>query len=308
MTLQQLEYVIAVYRNKHFGQAAEYCNVTQPTLSAMIQKLEEELGVKIFDRQSKPLKPTPEGQLIIEQAWKVLVRARKLKEIVAEEKQSLSGTFNIAILPTVAPYLIPLFLPKLMNSHPETDIRVTEMKTDDMKKALLHGDMDAGIAAMTDGMDDMKATLLYYEQFFAYVSRNDKLFENERIRTADLQGEYLWLLDEGHCFGDQMQHFCHLKAAARSKKAYTLGSIETFMRIVESGKGVTFIPELATLQLSPVQKELVKPFALPVPTRQIVMLTGKSFIRKTLLQLIIDEIRTAVPTEMLTLKSTQKKV
>jgi LysR family hydrogen peroxide-inducible transcriptional activator len=308
MTLQQLEYVIAVYRNKHFGQAAEYCNVTQPTLSAMIQKLEEELGVKIFDRQSKPLKPTPEGQLIIEQAWKVLVRARKLKEIVAEEKQSLSGTFNIAILPTVAPYLIPLFLPKLMNSHPETDIRVTEMKTDDMKKALLHGDMDAGIAAMTDGMDDMKATLLYYEQFFAYVSRNDKLFENERIRTADLQGEYLWLLDEGHCFGDQMQHFCHLKAAARSKKAYTSGSIETFMRIVESGKGVTFIPELATLQLSPVQKELVKPFALPVPTRQIVMLTGKSFIRKTLLQLIIDEIRTAVPTGMLTLKSTQKKV
>ncbi len=308
MTLQQLEYVIAVYRQKHFGKAAEYCNVTQPTLSAMIQKLEEELGVKIFDRHSQPLKPTIVGQLIIEQSWKVLVRARKLKEIVAEEKRSLSGTFNIGILPTIAPYLIPLFLPKLMNGHPEIDIRVTEMQTEDILKALRHGDIDAGIAALTDDMGDMDSTLLYYERFFAYVSQADKLFNNERIRTSDLQGEYLWLLDEGHCFRDQLQKFCSLKAAAKSKRAYTLGSIETFMRIVESGKGVTFIPELATLQLTQEQKKLVRPFAMPVPTRQIVMITGKSFIRKTLLQFIIENIRAAIPKEMLSLTDTQQKV
>lgn len=308
MTLQQLEYIIAVYRYKHFAKAAEQCNVTQPTLSSMIQKLEEELGVKIFDRKTQPIRPTPIGQTIIEQAWKVLVRARKIREIVEEDRLSLLGTFNIGILPTIAPYLIPRFFPQLMRQHPDMDIRISEMQTEDIKKALRHGDIDAGILAMTDGLDDFYCEPLFYEQFFAYVAKDDPLYNNKVIRTIDLTGEYLWLLDEGHCFRDQLVKFCQLKAASRSKKAYSLGSIETFMRIVESGKGVTFIPELALLQLNEEQTRLVRPFAIPVPTRRIVMMTNKNFIRKTLRQLLVEEIKKAVPASMLRLGQAQQQV
>lgn len=308
MTLQQLEYVVAVYRFKHFAKAAEYCDVTQPTLSSMIQKLEEELGVKIFDRKRNPIRPTAVGQDIVEQAWKVLLRARKLKEIVEEDRHSLLGTFNIGVLPTIAPYLIPRFFPQLMNEYPDMDIRITEMQTEDIKRALQHGDIDAGILARVEGLDNYDMETLFFEQFFAYVAKSDRLYNNANIRISDLTGEYLWLLDEGHCFRDQLVKYCQLKAASRSKKAYSLGSIETFMRIVESGKGVTFIPELALLQLSDEQKQLVKPFALPVPTREIVMMTGKGFIRRTLRQLLIDEIRRAVPEQMLRLRRTQQAV
>lgn len=308
MTLQQLEYVVAVYRFKHFAKAAEHCDVTQPTLSSMVQKLEDELGVKIFDRKKNPVKPTTVGLEIIEQAWKVLVRARKLKEIVEEDRHSLLGAFNIGVLPTIAPYLIPRFFPQLMNNHPDMDIRITEMQTEDIRKALVHGDIDAGILARVEGLENFDVETLFYEQFFAYVAKGDKLYSNDNIRIADLSGEYLWLLDEGHCFRDQLVKYCHLKAASRSRKAYSLGSIETFMRIVESGKGVTFIPELALQQLNDEQKQLVKPFALPVPTREIVMMTGKGFIRQTLRQLLIDEIRRSVPPQMLELRHTQQAV
>ena len=306
MTLQQLEYVMAVYRCKHFAKAADYCNVTQPTLSSMIQKLEEELGVKIFDRRKQPIKPTVEGMLIIERAWNILARAKQLKEVIEEERQTLSGTFHIAVLPTIAPYLLPRFLPQLMNDYPQLDIRVSEMKTEDIHRALKHGDIDAGIVAEFEGQDDFNRQHLYYEKFFVYVSKGDPLFKNKAIRTSDLTGEFLWLLDEGHCFREQLVKFCHLKSAAKSKKAYNLGSIETFMRLVEKGKGVTFIPELAMLQLDESRRPLVRPFAIPVPTRKIVLLTNKDFIRTALRDLIVEEVRKVVPRDMLTLHSTQK--
>ena len=308
MTLQQIEYMLAVYRYKHFAKAAEFCHVTQPTLSAMIQKLEEELGIRIFDRKQQPVGPTPIGKQILAQGREVLLSARKLKEIVEEAKHSLLGTFRIGILPTIAPYLIPRFFPQLMKKYPDMDVRITEMQTEEIKKALRHGDIDVGILALLDDMDAFDDTHLFYEQFFAYVSREDALYRHQVIRTADLKGEYLWLLDEGHCFSDQLVKFCQLKGASQSKKAYSLGSIETFMRMVESGKGVTFIPELSILQLNESQKEMVRPFAIPIPTRDIVMLTAKDFIRKTLREMLVKEIQKAVPKDMLDLKQTQQRI
>lgn len=305
MTLQQLEYILAVNQFRHFAKAAEYCRVTQPTLSAMIQKLEEELEAKIFDRSQQPVCPTPVGTRIIEQAHQVLVEAGRIKNIIEEEKHSLTGTFKLGILPTIAPYLLPRFFPQLMKKYPELDIRVVEMKTNDIKKALQTEEIDAGIVASLNGMDDFFQTPLFYEQFYAYVSREDTLWDHNVIRTSDLTGEQLWLLDEGHCFRDQLVRFCQLKAARASQLAYHLGSMETFMRMVESGKGVTFIPELAVLQLGEIQKELVRPFAIPCPTRQIVMLTNRNFIRSTLKEALTQEIQKAVPKEMLTLKATQ---
>ena len=308
MTLQQLEYILAVNQFRHFAKAAEYCRVTQPTLSAMIQKLEEELDTRIFDRSQQPVCPTPVGIHIIEQAQNILVQANRIKNIIEEEKHSLTGTFKLGILPTVAPYLLPRFFPQLMKKYPDLDIRVVEMKTNDIKKALQTGEIDAGIVASLAGMEELQQTPLFYEQFFAYVSREDALFNNEVIRTSDLNGEQLWLLDEGHCFRDQLVRFCQMKSARASQLAYHLGSMETFMRMVESGKGVTFIPELAVLQLGDAQKELVRSFAIPCPTRQVVLLTNKNFIRHTLLEVLVKEIKLSVPKEMLSLKATQAVV
>lgn len=308
MTLQQLEYILAVDRFRHFAKAAEYCRVTQPTLSAMIQKLEEELDTKIFDRSQQPVCPTPIGMHIIEQARQVLVQTNRIKNIIEEEKHSLSGTFHLGILPTIAPYLLPRFFPQLMKKYPSLDIRVTEMKTKDIKSALQKGEIDAGIVAGLADMEEFRQTSLFYEQFYAYISREDPLFKNEVVRTADLNGEQLWLLDEGHCFRDQLMRFCQLKAARASQLAYHLGSMETFMRMVESGKGVTFIPELAVMQLDEMQQELVRPFAIPCPTRQIILLTSPNFIRLTLLEALTQEIQSAVPKEMLGLKAVQALV
>lgn len=308
MTLQQLEYILAVNQFRHFAKAAEYCRVTQPTLSAMIQKLEEELDTRIFDRSQQPVCPTPVGIHIIEQAQNILVQANRIKNIIEEEKHSLTGTFKLGILPTVAPYLLPRFFPQLMKKYPDLDIRVVEMKTNDIKKALQTGEIDAGIVASLAGMEELQQTPLFYEQFFAYVSREDALFNNEVIRTSDLNGEQLWLLDEGHCFRDQLVRFCQMKSARASQLAYHLGNMETFMRMVESGKGVTFIPELAVLQLGDAQKELVRSFAIPCPTRQVVLLTNKNFIRHTLLEVLVKEIKLSVPKEMLSLKATQAVV
>lgn len=308
MTLQQLEYILAVNQFRHFAKAAEYCRVTQPTLSAMIQKLEEELDTRIFDRSQQPVCPTPVGIHIIEQAQNILVQANRIKNIIEEEKHSLTGIFKLGILPTVAPYLLPRFFPQLMKKYPDLDIRVVEMKTNDIKKALQTGEIDAGIVASLAGMEELQQTPLFYEQFFAYVSREDALFNNEVIRTSGLNGEQLWLLDEGHCFRDQLVRFCQMKSARASQLAYHLGSMETFMRMVESGKGVTFIPELAVLQLGDAQKELVRSFAIPCPTRQVVLLTNKNFIRHTLLEVLVKEIKLSVPKEMLSLKATQAVV
>lgn len=308
MTLQQLEYILALDRFRHFAKAAEHCRVTQPTLSAMIQKLEEELDTRIFDRSQQPICPTPIGIRIIEQAHRVLMQAADIRHVIEEEKHSLAGTFKLGILPTIAPYLLPRFFPQLMKKHPELDIRVVEMKTNDIKKALQTGEIDAGIVASLAGMEEFVQSHLFYEQYYAYVAREDALFDNKLIRTSDLTGAQLWLLDEGHCFRDQLVRFCQLKAAQASQTAYRLGSMETFMRMVESSKGITFIPELATLQLSEKQKELVRPFAIPSPTRQIVLLTSQYFIRTALLSTLTNEIQACVPQEMLSQRATQQLI
>ncbi|MBQ2856030.1 MAG: LysR family transcriptional regulator, partial [Bacteroidaceae bacterium] len=184
MTLQQLEYIMAVARYGHFGRAADACNVTQPTLSAMIGKLEEEIGAKLFDRNRQPILPTTVGERVITRAREVLDQADSIKDIVLEEKQSLGGIFRIGILPTIAPYLLPRFFPQMMKKYPTLDIRVREMKTHEIKEALTQGDIDAGILATIEGLEDYEQTTLFYEKYIGYVSRTDALFKKEVIRTS----------------------------------------------------------------------------------------------------------------------------
>lgn len=305
MTLQQLEYIIAVDQHRHFTKAAEQCFVTQPTLSAMIQKLEEELNAKIFDRNKQPVCPTQVGALIIQQAREILAQVGKIPNIIEEEKHEISGSFRIGILPTIAPYLLPRFFRQMIKKYPKLDISVSEMKTPDIKKALLKGEIDAGILAELSDMEEYNHTHLFYEEFYAYISRTDNLFDKKVIKSSDLTGELLWLLDEGHCFRDQMVRFCSIKAAKDSQLTYRLGSMETFMRMVESGKGMTFVPELAISQMSEEQKELIRPFAIPTPARRIIILTDKNYIRNSLIAMLQAEIQASIPKGMHALKPTQ---
>lgn len=308
MTLQQMEYIVAVARTHHFANAARECGVTQPTLSAMIRKLEDELGVTLFERSSQQVQLTPIGRLVVAQAKEMLGVEQRIKEIIAEEQNELGGTFRLAILPTIAPYLLPRFMPALSRKYPELDIRVVEMKTSQLSKALENGDVDAAVAVTVKELSELQHRVLYYEQFVAYVSREDPLFMRKSITVADLSKEFLWLLDEGHCFRDQLVKFCKLKSAARSKTTYRLGSIETFMRMVEGGQGVTFIPELALEQLNEWQKELVRPFGLPIPVREVVMLTARNFIRRSVLDILIASIIDCVPQRMLKLNNTEQRI
>lgn len=308
MNIQQLEYILAVDTYRHFAKAAEHCRVTQPTLSMMIQKLEDELGIKLFDRNAQPVRPTPAGKKVIEQARNVLYQASLIKDIVSEEEQSLKGTFRLAVLPTIAPYLLPRFFLKLSEKNPELDIRILEMKTAPTLAALSNGEIDAAIIANQPTESQLQGDVLFYEQFFGYVAKNDPIFKKELIKTSDISDERLWLLDEGHCFRDQLVRFCQMEKVKVRQAAYRLGSLETFMRMVENGNGVTFIPELATLQLSKEQMELVRPFAFPKPTREIVFVTRKDFVRHTIAGILIESIKQSVPKAMLSLQAGQKLV
>jgi LysR family hydrogen peroxide-inducible transcriptional activator len=308
MTIQQLEYVLAVDTYRHFAKAAEHCRVTQPTLSMMIQKLEDELGIKLFDRNVQPVKPTAAGRKVIEQARRVLYQASLIKDIINEEEQSVKGTFRLAILPTIAPYLVPRFFLKLTEKHKDLDIHILEMKTTPTLAALKNGEIDAAIIASQPIEPELQGDILYYEQFFGYASRNETIFRNDLIRSSDVNGERLWLLDEGHCFRDQLMRFCQMEEVKLRQGAYRLGSLETFMRMVESGNGITFIPELAVYQLNKEQKELVRPFAIPKPTREIVLVTRKDFVRYTIAEMLVKSIRGSVPKEMLSLQAYQRVV
>lgn len=308
MTIQQLEYILAINKFRHFAKAAEYCRVTQPTLSMMVQKLEDELGVKLFDRSSQPVRPTSAGMKVLEQAQRVLYQASLIKDIVTEEKESVRGSFRLAVLPTIAPYLLPRFLQHLAEEHKDLDIRIQEMQTAPTLSALLKGEIDAAIIANQPIESELQGHFLYYEEFFGYVSRNEPIFEKDKIRTTDINDERLWLLDEGHCFRDQLMRFCQREKARVNQAVYRFGSLETFMHMVESGYGMTFIPELATLQLSQEQQEMVRPFAIPKPTREIYFVTRKDFIRHSLSKILIEHIQEAVPKDMLRLRAGQKVV
>lgn len=305
MTLQQLEYILAVNQFRHFGKAAEHCHVTQPTLSAMIQKLEEELDVKLFDRSLQPIEPTPIGEKVVLQARRILNEANQIRDLVEEEQDSMVGTFRLGILPTIAPYLLPRFYPQFIEKYPMLHMQVTEMKSSEIEKQLNEGELDAAIMATKPQQKGMQEEALFYEEFYGYIATQEPVFNQEFIKTSDISGKHLWLLDEGHCFRDQLVKFCNMEGVQNSRMAYRLGSMETFMRMVESGKGITIIPELSLSQLNTCQQELVRPFAIPRPTRKIRLITPTHFVRHTLLGRLKEEILKTISKDMLELKQTQ---
>ncbi|MDY6122337.1 MAG: hydrogen peroxide-inducible genes activator [Porphyromonas sp.] len=308
MTLQQLEYILALSKHRHFAKAASDCDVTQPTLSTMIQKLESELGVKLFDRNRGGIQPTLIGEKVIAQAEIVVGESAKISELVAEEKDSLKGNLRLAVLPTIAPFLLPRLRDGLFKSLPKVNFEIKEEKTSQCLSSLLDNEIDVAIIASKAETEGLEERVLYFEEFFGYISEREPLYSMETIRSTEVDGGRLWLLDEGHCFRDQLVRFCQLKSYVNKPYNYSNGSLSTFMHMVESGDGMTFIPELAIETLSPEQRKLVRPFALPRPTRPIVLCYRESFVRRRILQEMERILRASVPQAMLELRMGQQLV
>jgi len=296
MNLQQIDYILALDELRHFAAAAERCHVTQPTLSMMIKKLEEELNVVLFDRSSHPIKPTPAGETILEQARKVKLAADHLYTAAREINSGLSGELRLGIIPTLAPYLLPLFLHEFAQAHPQLLITIREMQTTSLMDALKKGSMDVGILATP--LDDpyLEEHPLFREPFLAYVPPGDTSFGNDLALTS-LRNHTLWLLEEGHCFRTQVMRACSLRQSStrRGNMHYEAGSIESLMRLVDRGEGVTIVPSLSTIGLSPARKKQLRTLAAPVPVRQISMVSAPHFPRKKIMAALSSSILTSLP-------------
>jgi LysR family hydrogen peroxide-inducible transcriptional activator len=300
MNLHQLEYIIAVDRLKNFVKAAEACFVTQATLSMMIKKLEEELDVKIFDRSKQPVRTTEIGCKIIYQARKIVSESKHLKEIIQAEKGIVSGELRIGIIPTLAPYLLPLFIKKFMNDLPLVKLVINEYTTDVITQKLQNGELDAGILATPLHHSSLKEQVLFYEKYFLYVNANEKGFDKHYVLPKDIDINRLWLLEEGHCMRSQILNFCALKKQKESEEQfhYNAGSIETLRNMVDTNFGMTIIPELSTVSLSVSQKKRLRIFKAPAPVREISILTHREFLKASLVKSLKDTILSVIPKEM----------
>lgn len=299
MNIQQLEYIIALSNHRHFVKAARSCFVTQPTLSMMIQKLEEELEVKIFDRSKQPVVPTKEGEEIIQRAVKILAEIKELRDFAKELKGEISGELNLGIIPTLAPYLLPLFLKSFTGKYPHLKVFIKEMITDEIIDKLKNGDIDIGILAtpLSDGR--ITEIPLFYEEFYAYASKKEKLPRKKYLLPKEIDLNHLWLLEEGHCLRNQVLNLCELrkKDSENINLHYESGSIETLINIVDRHEGVTIIPRLAVLNLKKDQLENVRQFSDPKPVREISLAVKSNFPRKTLLKHLKEEIIKNIPAD-----------
>lgn len=296
MNLQQLEYIVAVNKHKHFVKAAEACFVTQATLSMMVKKLEEELGVVIFNRQTSPVSTTAAGLLMVKQAQTILAEVQNLKDLATDQSLAITGTLNLGIIPTLAPYLLPLVLPKLANENPKLHIKIYELTTHQITHALHDGSLDIGILATPLGVEHLHEVPLFNEPFMVFVNKTEKQLNKKYVMPADLDTRRLWLLEEGHCMRNQVVNLCELKKKERTEKnlEYEAGSIETLMKLIEVNNGITIVPFLATIGFAPDLRKQLRLFKPPVPAREISLVHHKTYRRKGIINMLQNAIKSGV--------------
>jgi len=230
VSLVQLEYIVAIDTYRHFATAADKCYVTQPTLSMQIKKMEDELGVSIFDRTKQPIIPTDVGKEIIEQARTILREAKGIEAIVANHRKEIAGELRIGVIPSLAPYLLPLFMNSLANEHPNLQLKVREMITDDIEEALKKDLIDVGILVTPLHNPTIKEEVLFYEEIMVYASEGHIFTEKPAIAVKELAAPDLWLLSSGHCFRSQVLNLCSYHDTHRHSLPfeYESGSFETW--------------------------------------------------------------------------------
>lgn len=271
-TLTQLEYIVTVERLRHFGRAAEACHVSQPSLSMQIQKVEEEMGITIFDRLKKPVVPTEKGQQFIEQAKVILRENQKLNAIMKHEVTQVSGDFRLGVIPTLAPYLLPLFIDAFAQNYPKVKLKIDELKTENIIHDLKADTLDAAILATPLHASGLSERVLFYEKFFLYVGTDHALANRKRIKEDELDGSDIWLLQDGHCLRNQVVKICSIKSDKHVYKniQFEGGNLETLRNLVKKSRGSTLIPQLFVNTLPEFEKrDYVKEFEHPSPTRQV---------------------------------------
>lgn len=300
-SLTQLEYLVAVDRHRHFGKAALACHVSQPTLSMQLHKLEEEYGLLLFDRSKQPILPTSEGLVIIEQAKVVLREAGKLDYLSKNRSLEPSGQFRLALIPTIAPYLLPLFLGAFAKRYPEVELLLSEMTTASIIDGLANDSIDAGILATPLPGAPLIERKLYYEPFLLYVNQHHELAALDQIKEDKLDAKDIWLLTEGHCLRDQIVRICSLrgKHGIFPNVQFESGSLETVINLVEQGHGYTLLPQLATQAIRGQSrgkiKALLKPFAKPIPSREVSLVYQRSQHKIPVIDALTAEILKCLP-------------
>lgn len=306
MTLTQLEYVVALDTHRHFLLASEKCFVTQPTLSMQIQKLEDELGVKLFDRTKQPVIPTEIGVSIIAQARIVLREAGMIRQLITDQKDALTGELRIGIIPTLAPYLLPPLYKEMREKYPQLNLVIKETITEEVIHELKNNRLDCGLVVTPLKDPSIKEDVLFYEELFVYVSKKNALVDKKYVLPNDIDPNQLWLLEEGHCFRSQVLNLCELRKRGDFHVRYETGNIETLKRMVDKSDGITILPELAVMEFSKPQLKLVKRLKEPSPAREVSLVTHRDYIKSKLIKTLKEEILNIVPKPMQKLQS--KKV
>lgn len=307
ITLTQLEYIVAVDDCRHFATAAEKCFVTQPTLSMQIKKLEDDLGVIIFDRTRQPVVPTDIGTRILTQARIALASASRIKEIIEEDKQEIAGSLKIGIIPTLAPYLLPIFIGDYIRKYPAVKIEVEEMVSEDIIRRLKQDAIDVGIFVTPYGDDKIVEQPVFYEEMLVYASPGHPLLQKKELNVSDIATPDIWMLGNGHCFRDQVINLCEMRNFQHRNLPFDFesNSLETLMKIVDKEGGFTLIPQLAVLYMTAEQQKQVRKFRENIPLREVSIIYSRYYIKHKLIELLCKEIRSVVPKEMLDKKRGQ---
>lgn len=300
MTFVQLQYLIALDNTRHFAEAASQCFVSQPTLSMQVQKLEKELGVTIFDRSKQPVIPTEIGAELIKQARKIIAEKNEMDELVGRKKGVVAGELRMGIIPTLAPYLLPLFVQSFTEKYPLVRLVVTELTTENILQKLRNGKIDMGILVTPLQEPGIKEHILFYEEMLVYVSRKNAAYKKTYMLPQDIDPQKLWLLEEGHCLRSQIVNLCELQKASRTATHfdYEAGSIETLRRMVDMNDGITIMPELATLGMTNKQLGQVRYFKRPAPMREVSIVVHRDFVKKRLIEIVKEEIIISIPSKI----------
>ncbi len=298
--------MVAVDTYRHFVLAAEKCFITQPTLSMQLQKLEEELGVKIFDRTKQPVIPTEIGTRIIAQARVVLREAGMISQLINDEKNIMTGELRIGIIPTLAPYLLPTLFKQVRQKYPQLELVIKETITEEVIHELKNNRLDCGLVVTPLKDASIREDVLFYEELFVYVSRKNALYDKKYVLADDIDPDQLWLLEEGHCFRSQVLNLCELRKSGDLHFKYATGNIETLKRMVDNSNGLTILPELAVMEFTKTQMKLVKRLKEPSPAREVSLVTHRNHIKTKLIQTLKEEVLQVVPKTMQQLRN--KKV
>lgn len=295
-SLTQLEYIVAVQKHGHFAKAAEACHVTQPTLSLQIQKLEEDLGITIFDRSKKPILVTEVGRKVIEQVQTLLFEAKKIENIISmDQKGEAYGELILGVIPTIAPYLLPKVLPTIQKMFPQIQLKMHEMQTSRIIEALNNDEIDVGLLATPLGETKLHEHALFYEPFSVLCRKDDLYSDLKSVKYTNLSFEEMWLMEEGHCLRNQIVDICssRKKSPLDRKHQFESGSLETLKNLVDACGGFTLLPVLATERIGSHSKLI--PFERPIPAREIGLVYRREHYKLTLIESLAETILASIP-------------